>query len=237
MPPTLDPDTMRQLLLLGTEENPRPHVEIAEEVGVSPPTVGNYLKKYPLQAGDRPIPEWPDEELHLARALVRNPHRRPAWLAQAMGRNPRQCARIADRLEAVFGDDLFEPSGGDDPAVPETDRTAGDDGDAASPVQTSATRQRQEQRRAGPGSARSEGSEGSGVPPVDEGDVIELRVVEIGEEGDGLAFIDGFSVFVPGTQIGDHVRARMTSVGSRFGFAEVEEHLGWGRGWSDGEAS
>lgn len=237
MPPTLDPGTMRQLFLLGTEQNPRPHVEIAAEIGVSPPTVGNYLNRYPLKAGDRPIPEWPDEELQLARALARNPHRRPAWLAQAMGRNPRQGARIADRLKTVFGGDFFEPSGDDEPPVPETDRTAGDDGDAASPVQTSATSQRQEQRKVGPDSSTSEGSNGSRVPPVDEGDVTELRVVEIGDEGDGLAFIDGFSIFVPGTQIGDHVRARITSVGSRFGFAEVEEHLGWGRGWRDGEAS
>ena len=57
--------------------------------------------------------------------------------------------------------------------------------------------------------------------PVEEGKVYEAKIEDIGREGDGLARIPNFGVFVPGTKIGDQVKIRITRVGRRMGFGEV----------------
>lgn len=43
----------------------------------------------------------------------------------------------------------------------------------------------------------------------------------MGREGDGLARIENFVVFVPGTKIGDKVKIRITRVLRRMAFGEV----------------
>jgi 23S rRNA (uridine2552-2'-O)-methyltransferase len=53
------------------------------------------------------------------------------------------------------------------------------------------------------------------------GDVLDVEVVDVGREGDGIAKPDGYTLFVPGTEPGDRVRVRVTDVKPRFGFAEV----------------
>lgn len=61
--------------------------------------------------------------------------------------------------------------------------------------------------------------------PVREGDTLMVEIVDVGEEGDGLAKIDGFTVFVPGTTKGDHITARIVDVKPRFAFGErIESH-------------
>src|SRR5438128_12677530 len=66
---------------------------------------------------------------------------------------------------------------------------------------------------------------GSGVRPsnvpVEEGKVYEAKIEDIGREGDGLARIANFVVFVPGTKIGDEVKIRITKVHRRMAFGEV----------------
>ncbi len=57
--------------------------------------------------------------------------------------------------------------------------------------------------------------------PVEEGKVYEAKVEDIGREGDGLARIQNFVVFIPGTKIGDEVRIKITKVHRRMAFAEV----------------
>ncbi len=57
--------------------------------------------------------------------------------------------------------------------------------------------------------------------PVEEGKVYEAKIEDIGREGDGLARIQNFVVFVPGTKIGDQVRIRITKVHRRMAFGEV----------------
>ncbi|HKZ90117.1 MAG TPA: TRAM domain-containing protein [Thermoplasmata archaeon] len=57
--------------------------------------------------------------------------------------------------------------------------------------------------------------------PVEEGKVYEAKIEDIGREGDGLARIQNFVVFVPGTKIGDQVKVRITRVHRRMAFAEV----------------
>mgnify|MGYP000742331019 CR=1 FL=1 len=62
------------------------------------------------------------------------------------------------------------------------------------------------------------------TPPVDEGDVLEVEIDSKGEEGDGIAYVEGgYVVFVPNTAIGDVVTVEITSVGPRFARAEPVE--------------
>ncbi|HEY7587691.1 MAG TPA: TRAM domain-containing protein [Thermoplasmata archaeon] len=57
--------------------------------------------------------------------------------------------------------------------------------------------------------------------PVEEGKVYEATIEDIGREGDGLARIQNFVVFVPGTKIGDQVKIKITKVHRRMAFGEV----------------
>jgi 23S rRNA (uridine2552-2'-O)-methyltransferase len=56
--------------------------------------------------------------------------------------------------------------------------------------------------------------------PVREGDRLEVDVEAVGSEGDGIAKVDGYTLFVPGTEAGDSVEVNVTDVKPRFGFAE-----------------
>ncbi|MDR5657013.1 TRAM domain-containing protein [Halodesulfurarchaeum sp. HSR-GB] len=59
------------------------------------------------------------------------------------------------------------------------------------------------------------------TPPVDEGDTLEVEIDSKGEEGDGIAYVEGgYVVFVPNTAIGDIVTVEVVSVGPRFARAE-----------------
>ncbi len=64
---------------------------------------------------------------------------------------------------------------------------------------------------------------GSYSAPVEEGKVYEATIEDLGREGDGLARIENFVVFVPGTKIGDRVKIRITRVLRRMAFGEVVE--------------
>jgi len=56
--------------------------------------------------------------------------------------------------------------------------------------------------------------------PVGVGDTREVEIVDTGEEGDGVAEIEGFTVFVSGATTGETVEVRITDVKPNFGFAE-----------------
>lgn len=64
------------------------------------------------------------------------------------------------------------------------------------------------------------GFQGSAAP-VEEGKVYEATIEDVGREGDGVARISNFVVFVPGTKIGDKVKIRITRVSRRNAFGEV----------------
>ncbi len=64
------------------------------------------------------------------------------------------------------------------------------------------------------------GARGPSVP-VEEGKVYDAKIEDIGREGDGLARIQNFVVFVPGTKIGDEIKVRITKVHRRMAFGEV----------------
>jgi len=77
-----------------------------------------------------------------------------------------------------------------------------------------------------PDASRDESSEvyvvglGRVDAPVSVGDIIEVEVLDEGDEGDGIARVDGYVLFVEGTQEGENVEACVTELKPRFGFAE-----------------
>lgn len=64
---------------------------------------------------------------------------------------------------------------------------------------------------------------GGGVrpAPVEEGKVYDVKIDDLGREGDGIARIENFVVFVAGTKVGDQVKIRITKVLRRMALAEV----------------
>ncbi len=60
-----------------------------------------------------------------------------------------------------------------------------------------------------------------GPVPVEEGQEVDVTVESVGRRGDGIARINNFVVFIPGTNEGDKVKVRITSVRGSFATGEV----------------
>lgn len=75
------------------------------------------------------------------------------------------------------------------------------------------------------GSQRSERSEPE--TPVDEGDIIEVEIENLGDQGDGIARVGpGYVVIVPETMTGERVTVEITEARENVAFAEVVERNG-----------
>lgn len=61
------------------------------------------------------------------------------------------------------------------------------------------------------------------IPPVKEGEELEVKIESIGSKGDGIAIIDGFILFVPNTKVGDIVLVKVERLLLKYGFAKVIE--------------
>ena len=59
--------------------------------------------------------------------------------------------------------------------------------------------------------------------PVEEGAVYDVTIQDIARQGDGIARIEGFVVFVPNTSVGDEVQIKVERVLPKFAFANVVE--------------
>jgi predicted RNA-binding protein with TRAM domain len=59
--------------------------------------------------------------------------------------------------------------------------------------------------------------------PVEEGKVYDVTIQDIARQGDGIARIEGFVVFVPNTSVGDEVQIKVNRVLPKFAFATVVE--------------
>ncbi len=77
-----------------------------------------------------------------------------------------------------------------------------------------------------PDATRDESSElyllgiGRLTAPVSPGDEIAVEIVDTGSEGDGIATVDGFRLFVPDAEPGEALTVRVEDVKPNFGFAE-----------------
>lgn len=60
------------------------------------------------------------------------------------------------------------------------------------------------------------------TPPVEEGDVRDVEIVDIGEQGDGIAKVErGYVVIVPGAEIGDEETVEITTVMDNYAIGEI----------------
>lgn len=72
------------------------------------------------------------------------------------------------------------------------------------------------------GGGRFGGQRGFGGPkPVESGKEYDVEVTEISRQGDGIARIQGFVIFVKGGRVGQKTKVRITNVGARFATAEI----------------
>ncbi len=77
-----------------------------------------------------------------------------------------------------------------------------------------------------PEASRDESSElylvgkGYTTAPVAVGDELEVEIVDVGGEGDGIAKVDDYTIFVPEAEVSDIVSIRIDDVKPRFGFGE-----------------
>ncbi|MBC8545828.1 23S rRNA (uracil(1939)-C(5))-methyltransferase RlmD [Clostridiaceae bacterium NSJ-31] len=56
-------------------------------------------------------------------------------------------------------------------------------------------------------------------------DLVELSIIDITDEGNGVGKIDGFAVFVPGTAVDDRLRVKLVKIQKNFAYGIVEEIL------------
>lgn len=58
------------------------------------------------------------------------------------------------------------------------------------------------------------------VAPVKVGESYDVSIDDIAKEGDGIARIEGFVIFVPQTKVGDKVKITVNKVMRKFAIAE-----------------
>ena len=59
--------------------------------------------------------------------------------------------------------------------------------------------------------------------PVEEGETYDVTIQDVARQGDGIARIEGFIIFVPSTKVGDEVQIKVDRVLPKFAFATVVE--------------
>ncbi len=59
--------------------------------------------------------------------------------------------------------------------------------------------------------------------PVIVGETYDVSITDIAKEGDGIARIEGFVIFVPATKVGDNVKIKVNKVMRKFAIAEKVE--------------
>ena len=58
------------------------------------------------------------------------------------------------------------------------------------------------------------------IPPVEVDNEYEAEIEDVSRRGDGIARIEGFVVFVPNTEQGEHVKFKIVRIGKRFAIGE-----------------
>ncbi|WP_266081196.1 TRAM domain-containing protein [Haladaptatus caseinilyticus] len=122
---------------------------------------------------------------------------------------------IPDTLLCLFSESIEEQQGSYTITVPKQEVTDGDIHENGSyRVALIGSRE-----------TRTDSSDGSDEwlePPVEEGDRRNVEIDDIGNQGDGIASVErGYIVIVPDTDPQEQVTVEITSVTSRFAFAEV----------------
>ena len=83
---------------------------------------------------------------------------------------------------------------------------------------------RTDDRRVRPADGRREGRWSTAGPPVEEGEVREVTIETLGDQGDGIAKVErGYVVIVPGARPGDRPTVEIEQVRRNVAFATVVE--------------
>ena len=56
-------------------------------------------------------------------------------------------------------------------------------------------------------------------------EIVKIEITDITDEGNGVGKVDGFTIFVPGTAVGDKLRVRLVKLQKHFGYGIIEEML------------
>jgi predicted RNA-binding protein with TRAM domain len=75
------------------------------------------------------------------------------------------------------------------------------------------------ERRFGGGNRFGGGS--FGPKPVETGKEYDVQITEISRQGDGIARVQGFVIFVKGGKVSQNSKIKVTNVGARFATAEL----------------
>ncbi len=59
--------------------------------------------------------------------------------------------------------------------------------------------------------------------PVKVGDVLDVKIVGVGKEGDGFARVSGFVIFIPNSKEGESHKIRIVKVLKSYAFGEIIE--------------
>jgi len=59
--------------------------------------------------------------------------------------------------------------------------------------------------------------------PITEGEEYDVKIEDMGRDGDGIARIEGFVIFVNGAKLGEEVKIKVNSTRRNFAFADVVE--------------
>lgn len=62
----------------------------------------------------------------------------------------------------------------------------------------------------------------SKVPPVNVGDLVEVKIISTGQKGDGVAKFEGFIIMIPGAKLDEDVKVEITRVLPRMAFGEIQ---------------
>jgi predicted RNA-binding protein with TRAM domain len=60
-----------------------------------------------------------------------------------------------------------------------------------------------------------------GPKPVETGKEYDVQITEVSRQGDGIARVQGFVIFVKGGKVGQSSKVKVTNVGARFATAEL----------------
>lgn len=132
------------------------------------------------------------------------------------------CMGNSDNLLTLFSGQIEKHGDSYVVEVPERELNMGDvqEGDVyrvgvyGPPMKTS-----KERTKAPQPSSHSDG------PPVEEGEVVDVEIENLGDQGDGIARVGpGYVVIVSGTDVGERVAAKVTEVRENVAFADVAEH-------------
>ena len=139
---------------------------------------------------------------------------------------------IPDRLECLFSTSIDQQSGSYRIEVPRSELEKGTitDGETYRVAIVSSTprsddvgtRQQPDGASSSPRSDSDSPTQQS--PPVESGDVREVTIESLGDQGDGIAKIDrGYVVIVPGTRPDDEVTVEIENARENLAFARVRE--------------